>query len=305
MDIFANPSALAQSWYPAARSARVRPGRVASYDLFDRRIAIYRDRDGRVRALDARCPHLGADLGEGTVEEDGIRCAFHRWCFDADGACREAPGYARPPGRRARVYPAQERWGLVWVFNGPTPLFDLPSPGPGRWRALRLPTQRLRCHPHLVLANGLDLTHYEALHGMTFTEAPRLTASEPYEVSVTMRGRPRAGFWRFVAGCRKGEIAARFSTVGGSLAWATVSSPIAFHVVFTGRPDRAGGCLTQTVFLFDKPVGPTWVRGLALMGMLLHDDRRILDSMEFRNQFAERDEPLRAFADVVNRLGAW
>jgi len=305
MDVFANPSELAQSWYPAARSGAIRPGRIASYPLFDRRIAIYRDRGGRVRALDARCPHLGADLGQGSVEGDGVRCAFHRWCFGADGVCSDAPGYLRPPSRRARAYPALERWGFVWIFNGPTPLFDLPSTGPGRWRAVRLPPQRIRCHPHLVLANGLDLTHYEALHGMVFTEPPMLTASSPYEVSVTLRGRPRAGLWRFISGCGNREIVARFSTVGGSLAWASVSSPIRFHVVFTGRPDRAGGCLTQTVFLFPQPVSVQWIRGLAIMATLLHDDRRILNTLQFRPRFAEHDEPLRAFADVVNRLGTW
>jgi phenylpropionate dioxygenase-like ring-hydroxylating dioxygenase large terminal subunit len=305
MDVFANPAALARSWYPVARSRAVRPGRVASFELFDRRIAIYRDRAGRVRALDARCPHLGADLGQGTVEDDGIRCAFHGWCFGPDGACRDAPGYPCAPSRRARVYPVSERWGLVWVFNGPEPLFDLPSPGPGRWRSLRLPPQRVRCHPHLVLANGLDLSHYESLHGMAFTEPPTLTTCPPHEVSVTLRGRPRSSVWQFVSGSRERDVVARFSTLGGSLAWTSVSSPLVFHVLFTGRPDRGGGCITQTVFLFPQAFGVRWLRGLALMATLLHDDRRVLDTLEFRPHFAERDEPLRAFATVVNRLGAW
>lgn len=304
-DVFANPTLLAQSWYPIAGSSAVRPNRAASFELFDRRIVLYRDRAGVVRALDARCPHLGADLGQGTVQGDEVRCAFHGWCFGPDGACASAPGYARAPGRRARAYPAQERWGLVWVFNGPAALLELPSPGPGRWRTLRLPPQRIGCHPHLVLANGLDVTHYEALHGMTFSAPPELTASSPYEVGVTLRGHPRSSFWRAVAGCRGREVVARFKTSGGSLAMASVLSPQTFHVIFTGRPDRTGACLTQTIFLFEGSPGLRWIRGLALMATLLHDDRRILDTLRFRHQFAERDEPLRAFAGVVNRLGAW
>lgn len=304
MESFANPAALVQSWYPAAPSRAIRRGRVSSHELFDRRIAIYRDAAGRVRALDARCPHLGADLGEGRVEGDGVRCAFHGWCFGGDGICRDAPGYETPPLRRARVYPAEERWGLVWIFNGPSPLFDLPSP-PGRWRALRLPAQRLRCHPHLVLANGLDVSHYEALHGMAFTEAPRLIVRPPYEIEVTLRGRPRSRGWQWISGTRTRDIVARFCTLGGSLAWATVIAPMTFHVIFSGRPDRAGGCLTQTVFLFPGAPGPLWVRGLALMMTLLHHDRRVLNTLRFRPAFAEGDAPLRAFAEVVNRLGTW
>ena len=140
---------------------------------------------------------------------------------------------------------------------------------------------------------------------MAFGEPPTVTARSPYEVSVLLRGRPRSAVWRVVSGTVRTEVTATFTAIGGSLALASVSSPIAFHVVFTGRPDRAGGCITQTVFLFRTFPGVQWVRGLALMATLLHDDRRILDTLQFRPEFAERDAPLRAFADAVNRLGSW
>jgi hypothetical protein len=41
------------------------------------------------------------------------------------------------------------------------------------------------------------------------------------------------------------------------------------------------------------------------MAMLLHDDRRVLDSIDFRPHFSEADAPLKAFAAVVNALGSW
>jgi phenylpropionate dioxygenase-like ring-hydroxylating dioxygenase large terminal subunit len=302
---FANPSQLAQSWYPIAPATRVRARQVASFELFDRRIALYRDRSGHVRALDARCPHLGADLGEGSVDGDRVRCAFHGWCFGPDGGCVDAPGYERAPGRRARVYPVQERWGLVWVFNGPSPLFNLPLEGLERRRALRLPSQRIRCHPHMVLANGLDLSHYDAVHDFSFSESPELTAPSPYMVRVALRGRPRSRFWRVVTGCARRDVVATFTTIGASVAWASLTSPIVFDVLFTGRPDRTGGCVTQTVFLFERPMRLRWLRGLGVMAALLHDDRRVLDTLQFRPQFAEHDEALRLYAAVVNRLGSW
>jgi hypothetical protein len=84
-----------------------------------------------------------------------------------------------------------------------------------------------------------------------------------------------------------------------------VRSPIRFDVVFTGRPDRDGGCITQTIFLFPAGPGSNWVRAFALMGTLLHDDRRILDTIDFRPAFSDADEPLKAFARVVDALGAW
>jgi len=303
--VFANPGATARSWYPALRSRTLRRGQIHSFDLRDRQLAIYRDCDGKPHAIDARCPHLGADLSLGTVTGTSVRCAFHGWCFGADGRCEHAPASPTPPTRRVRVYPCEERWGLVWMFNGPSATFPLPSPEPDRrWWSLTLPPQRVRCHPHLVLANGLDITHYETLHDMVFTQPPDLEVGA-HEVSVTMRGRPRSAFWRFVAGAHRGDVVARFSTIGGSLAWTTVLSPVRFHVLFSGRPDREGHCVTRTVMLFPRVLHADCLRAVGLMAMLLHDDRRVLDSIDFRPDFYAGDEPLRAFARVVDSLGAW
>jgi phenylpropionate dioxygenase-like ring-hydroxylating dioxygenase large terminal subunit len=303
---FANPAVVTRSWYPAMKSTSVPRGAVRPFDLGPRRLAVYRDGDGRVRAIDARCPHLGADLSQGRVEAAGLRCAFHGWTFGAGGACVEAPGHAQPPDRRARAYPVEERWGFVWVFNGPEPSFDLPDPDPGiRWRTVALRPQRVGCHPHLVLANGLDLSHYESLHGMTFTEPPRLTVGDRYEVSVDMRGRPRSRAWQLASGTRSREIVARFTTIGGSLAWSRVTSPLRFAVLFTGRPDKGGHCVTQTIFFLPAGPGLEWVRAFGLMATLLHDDRRVLDAIDFRPAFTDADAPLKAFAGVVDALGTW
>lgn len=305
-DLFANPAAVGQSWYVAARSRSVKAGQTQGFDLGPRRIVVYRDLQGQARAIDARCPHLGADLTHGTVCDTGLRCAFHGWTFGADGACTHAPGHTEPPPRRARSYPVAERWGFVWVFNGPAPRFELPSPDDARdWRTVALPPQTIRCHPHLVLANGLDLSHYETLHGLRFTEPARLLTDAPHEVTVEMRGRAQTKFWRTVSGTWRTDLIARFTTYGGSLAWSTVIAPIRFHVLFTGRPDRQGRCVTQTIFFLPRVPGIGWARALALMTMLLHDDRRVLDTIDFRPAFADGDEPLKSFASVVNTLGSW
>ncbi len=302
---FANPAVVSRSWFPILRSRQLPPGRVRPAALASRRLAVYRDGAGIAHVLDARCPHLGADLCQGRVDDIGLRCAFHGWAFGPDGRCRNAPGHGTTPERRARTYPVVERWGLVWVFNGPHSLFPLPDvPSGARSWTLRLPQQRLRCHPHLVLANGLDISHYERLHGMHLSEAPRLTLG-PFRVSVSLRGRPASRLWQFVSGSTSRDVVADFTTIGGSLAWTTVHSPVRFHVLFTGRPDESGGCLTQTIFFFPRRPGPDWLRALGLMVTLLQDDRRVLEALEFRPAFTDADEPLRAYARVVNELGAW
>ena len=39
--------------------------------------------DGRLRAYDGHCPHQGALLGEGELEDGTLVCRNHRWRFDA------------------------------------------------------------------------------------------------------------------------------------------------------------------------------------------------------------------------------
>ena len=154
-------------------------------------------------------------------------------------------------------------------------------------------------------ANGLDVSNYASLHGMTFAEPPHLTLGERFDVSVDMRGRPQSRLWQLASGTRSRDIVARFTTIGGSLAWASVMSPLRFHVLFTGRPDREGRCVTQTIFLLRTHPGLEWLRAFGLMATLLHDDQRVLDSIDFRPAFSDADEPLKAYARVVNALGSW
>ncbi|MBA3530696.1 MAG: aromatic ring-hydroxylating dioxygenase subunit alpha [Ardenticatenales bacterium] len=298
---FNNPAVNVQSWYVVARSAAVGRGKVRSFDLLGRKVVLYRAASGRVHVMDARCPHLGANLGHGTVVGEELQCAFHNWRFGPDGQCRAAPGLAEPPQRHVRAYPVQERWGLLWLFNGPEPLFDLPQlPAATRFWTLCPPSQHIRCHPHLVIANGLDAAHFEALHGMDLLESPRLTVEPPYRVTVELRGRPRAPLLRQLTGTERGAISASFTTIGGHLAWTAVQEPIEFYVLFTGRPTATGGCQTQTVFFL--PRGLRSLRAFATTYALLRDDRRILDDIAFFPGFTENDAALRAFAAQVNEM---
>lgn len=307
MSHFNNPAVAVQSWYAVARSRRLGRGRVRTCQLLDRRLAVFRDTAGRAHALEAQCPHLGADLASGEVVEGALRCPFHHWRFGGDGRCVEAPGQPSLPRRRARSYPVVERWGLVWLFNGPEPRFELPEiPAAGR-RVLRPPSQHIGCHPHMVLANGLDLSHYEALHGMEFTAEPRFERPDPYRVRVELRGRPRSPWKRLLTGTRRQELEARFTTVGGSLAWAEVRRPLAFDMLFSARPvvtERGLGAETQTVLFLPRRSPLRQARALALMAVLLADDRRLLDHLDFHPTFTERDAPLAAYAQVVDALEA-
>jgi len=303
---FNNPAISLQSWYVAARSGNIKPGQVKSFNLLNRRLAIYRDERGGIHALDGHCSHLGADLGLGRVIGDQVQCPFHHWRYGPDGRCCAAPGLAELPQRRVRVYPALERWGLIWLFNGPRPLFELPDAPAGEacWH-LRLPPQHINCHPHLVIANGLDIRHFEALHGMEYTRPPHLTTQAPYQVTLEMEGRPHSRLFQMLSGSRRQAISASFTTIGGHLAWVAVQQPFRFYILFAGRASARGGCDTQVVFLFPAGVRLRFVQALGLMYVLLHDDHRVLNSLSFRPGFTEADLALKTFADIINAMDIW
>ena len=50
-----------------------------SVNVLGQFLAIYRGEDGQVYALDAYCPHLGANLGLGKVCGNSLECPFHAW----------------------------------------------------------------------------------------------------------------------------------------------------------------------------------------------------------------------------------
>ncbi len=303
---FANFDVVVQSWYVAARAKKLASGRAKTVNLLGRKIVLWRDTTGRPHAMDARCPHLGADLGQGQVIGDCLRCPFHHWTYDAAGKCITAPGHETPPGRSTRRYPVVERYGLIWLFNGASPHFDLPGlpdeDAPDAFRRLLPPSQHINCHPDLVIGNGLDAAHFEALHGVTPTRTPILEQPDERTLSLLISGRPRSRLLAFLTGSRQRGVNARFTTIEAGLAWLTVTAPLRFHVLFSARPSEQRGCETQVVLFLPRGFGVRMVQSILLLYSLLHDDRRILERLEFHRGFTETDEPLRRYAELIDRM---
>ena len=165
-----------RSWFPVALGDAIAPGAVAGVDFLGTRVVVYRDRDGAAVVQSAWCPHLGADLSVGQLVDGGIRCAYHHWRFDNRGACVHIPtGDKIPPGARVFNYPTAEAWGIVWAFNGETPLFDPPTipdtAEPDLVFEARL--YGIRNAPNWVaLSNAVDFQHLRTLHNLPLAATP-------------------------------------------------------------------------------------------------------------------------------------
>jgi phenylpropionate dioxygenase-like ring-hydroxylating dioxygenase large terminal subunit len=299
---FANPDVVCEGWYTIGPARSLRPGGVTRAWIGKRDIVVYRERSGQLRAVDRACPHLGADLAKGTVVEKGLQCAFHRWCWGADGSCTAGGGAA--VGARIATYEVRERWGLLWVWTGRTPAYELPLPeARNRAHVLRLPPQRLACHPHVVLGNGLDLSHVVPVHRFRFEEDPVVEPEPPHRLSVRIHARFEPTLMRRLLGVAARSARWRFTNIGPSLAWVSVTSPTPFELVWAARPLPDGACATQTLFFL-----PRWqalARALPMMIATTWADRHVLQGLEFQPGFVASDAVFARYAQLVEGIPEW
>ncbi|MCW2365368.1 nitrite reductase/ring-hydroxylating ferredoxin subunit [Sphingobium sp. B7D2B] len=117
-----------KNWNPIMLASELVQGKIVGKDFLGTRIIVYRNEQGEPVVQSAYCPHVGADLSGGEIVDGKVRCPYHHWKFAADGRCAEIPGETIIPGA-ARIYnyPAAERWGMIWAFNGEEPLYPLPE----------------------------------------------------------------------------------------------------------------------------------------------------------------------------------
>ncbi len=120
---------LRRYWWPVWFTEQLKDKPVPVRLMGDELI-LFRTQDGSPALLDRVCPHRGASLALGRVEDDGIRCCYHGWKFAPDGRCLDMPAEpADTPLKtvvRIGAYPTREIAGLVFAYIGPSPAPDFP-----------------------------------------------------------------------------------------------------------------------------------------------------------------------------------
>ena len=69
-----------------AKVGDIEVGKGIAYEVEDRVIAIFNN-NGEYFAIDDMCPHMGASLASGFLDDCDVACPWHGWRFDVrDGA---------------------------------------------------------------------------------------------------------------------------------------------------------------------------------------------------------------------------
>jgi phthalate 4,5-dioxygenase len=179
-------SVMREYWFPIARSDELEAdGDPVRMMALGEKLIAFRDTQGRVGVMDHRCPHRCASLFFGRNEEGGIRCVYHGWKFDVAGNCLDMANV--PPHQdfkhkvKARAYPAQDRYGCVWVYMGER---QVPPPFPD-FEVSTLPADKIgvrmihhNCNWLQALENDLDTSHFGFLH-FGSTDPEWLTDDDP------------------------------------------------------------------------------------------------------------------------------
>lgn len=117
-------------WQPAALSEELGSAKPLAVQLFGEELVLFRDGEGHPAMIGRYCAHQGVDMIYGRIEQDGIRCMYHGWLFDACGKVIVRGGWVEGGEKRMAVgqpaYPCVEMGGAIFVYMGPDAAPALP-----------------------------------------------------------------------------------------------------------------------------------------------------------------------------------
>lgn len=100
--------------------------------LYDRDYVIWKDRQEQISILPNACPHLGAMLSEGWVEEDltdrscRVVCPYHALKFDRDG-CTVLPGSQKKTLPQLKPPKLIIQGDFIWSYGEHEPQMPIPT----------------------------------------------------------------------------------------------------------------------------------------------------------------------------------
>jgi nitrite reductase/ring-hydroxylating ferredoxin subunit len=326
-EVFNNPEVITEGWYPVFASKILKKKQVKSFKLLQQRIVLFRGEDGVVRAMDAFCPHMGADLGNGAVQKNNLQCYFHQWEFNGEGNLDKIPCQKElQKDIKINNYPVEEKYGYVWVFAGAEPTGPVPEP-PGlegrELSSLFVRRGTLYAHHHIMMASGIDLQHFSAVHNLDMEFNYDVLERQPHVYDWALEGElPKKGLKakmaRFLLG-DKFRYRVRFA--GGTMTAITYGYDQSFrgtgfkipplHVLWGATPLSSGVSQVDIFFVNEKsggvlgPIKNLFLNILTfiLLMVLKDEDIKAFPNMRFNpSNFIGADESVARLIQLLNKI---
>ena len=167
---------LREYWYPAVESKDLKHNDVKPVTLLGDNLVLFRDAQGKARALENRCPHRGPLLSLGQVgiwAPGTITCRYHGMTFDGDGECvaflGDGPNSNACGKVKTRSYPVMELRDVCFVYMGEREPPDFMETFPHADTVFSQKTMMVQQlylpYSHLnMLDNTVDMAHVGCLH---------------------------------------------------------------------------------------------------------------------------------------------
>ncbi|WP_427159525.1 Rieske 2Fe-2S domain-containing protein [Aliinostoc sp. HNIBRCY26] len=291
---FNNPERFIEGWYWVIPSKNLLVGEVKPMTILGRKIVIYRGEDEQVVIVDAYCPHMGADLAEGKVEGNNLRCAFHHWSFNNQGICVEIPCLEEPLPLKLKTWPTAEKYGLIWIWTGENPRQPLPFVPELEFHECESVVGSrflMKCHPHIVMINSIDVQHFYAVHKLPLDITFEKQELNQNAIVFTKQRRSNkdSKFFKLLRPIYKNNVYSISYWYGSTFTVTVGPDMLHLYIMFTMRMLDDGKSQIQSVFLTKKRPGfigwlvnrfVLWLTNIFIQHFI-KDDAKILQTINF------------------------
>ncbi|XP_059174032.1 cholesterol 7-desaturase nvd-like [Physella acuta] len=172
------PPVYPNGWFGLLESSCLKRGEANTVSVLGQNLAVFRDEKGNVYALDAYCPHMGANMAAGgRVIGNCLECPFHAWKFRGDdGKCVGIPYTDKIPDiARVKSWSVKETLGWVFIWHhaeGLDPVWNIPDVDEvdnGSWTYRGRTEHHINAHIEEIPENGADVVHLGHVHGPVVT----------------------------------------------------------------------------------------------------------------------------------------
>ena len=207
----------------------------------------WRNSDGSLGCMQNACPHRGASLFFGRNEENGLRCVYHGWKFDVEGACIDMPNEPAESNFKHKIkataYPLAEWGGVIWIYMGPREL----KPELPRFEWCLLPPEQVvvskwnqACNYAQGVEGDLDTTHVSFMHRTFGNQGPIGRRLRNGESMMNADGAPVLTTKEADHGFSYG---ARRKAEDGAFYWRVTQYLLPFYsMIPSDGPSKSGGC---------------------------------------------------------------
>ena len=156
-------------WHVIASASSLETGKIHSQRLLEQDLVLWRDAADRALVWKDNCPHRGASLSRGWIEQNTLICPYHGLAYDNSGQCVRIPAHPniKPPDRaHVRTFPTREQYGLIWscLGNPESNIPAFPEWDDRNYRKFLCGPYHYRTSGFRALENFLDIAHFPFVH---------------------------------------------------------------------------------------------------------------------------------------------